>query len=46
MQNHLRQTSDDLENLMGTRTRAINRKLRSVQELDAPQENLLGTEEI
>ena len=44
MQNHLRQTSDDLENLMGTRTRAINRKLRSVQELDAPQENLLGTE--
>ena len=44
MQNHLRQTSDDLENLMGTSTRAINRKLRSVQELDAPQENLLGTE--
>ena len=44
MQTHLRQTSDDLENLMGTRTRAINRKLRSVQELDAPQENLLGTE--
>ena len=46
MQTHLRQTSDDLENLMGTRTRAINRKLRSVQELDAPQENLLGTEEL
>ncbi|MBQ9268292.1 MAG: DNA recombination protein RmuC [Oscillospiraceae bacterium] len=44
MQNHLRQTSDDLENLMGTRTRAINRKLRSVQQLDAPTENLLGTE--
>ncbi|MDD6024072.1 MAG: DNA recombination protein RmuC [Oscillospiraceae bacterium] len=34
MQNHLRQTSDDLENLMGTRTRAINRKLRAVQELE------------
>ena len=46
MQTHLRQTSDDLENLMGTRTRAINRKLRSVQELEAPQENLLGTEEL
>ena len=45
MQTHLRQTSDDLENLMGTRTRAITRKLRSVQELDTPQDNLLGTEE-
>lgn len=34
MQGHLQQTSNDLETLMGTRTRAINRKLRQVQELD------------
>ena len=34
MQTHLQQTSNDLETLMGTRTRAINRKLKSVQELD------------
>lgn len=36
MQSHLRQTSNDLEALMGTRTRAINRKLQSVQQLDEP----------
>lgn len=42
MQTHLRQTSDDLENLIGTRTRAINRKLRSVQQLeDAGETELL-----
>lgn len=34
MQSHLQQTSNDLENLLGTRTRAINRKLRSVQQLE------------
>ena len=34
MQGHLKQTSSDLETLMGTRTRAIHRKLRSVQKLD------------
>lgn len=34
MQGHLQQTSNDLETLMGTRTRAINRKLKAVQELD------------
>ena len=34
MQNHLQQTSNDLETLIGTRTRAINRKLKSVQQLD------------
>ena len=46
MQNHLQQTSNDLENLMGTRTRAINRKLRSVQELDASSgTELLESEE-
>lgn len=46
MQSHLQQTSNDLESLMGTRTRAINRKLRSVQEMDAPEgQQLLETEE-
>ena len=34
MQGHLNQTSADLEALMGTRTRAINRKLREVHQLD------------
>ncbi|MDO4982712.1 MAG: DNA recombination protein RmuC [Eubacteriales bacterium] len=33
MQTHLNQTSGDLEQLMGTRTRAINKKLSSVQQL-------------
>ena len=46
MQTHLRQTSDDLDNLMGTRSRAIQRKLRAVSETDAPEENLLGIEEL
>ncbi len=41
MQTHLKQTSNDLETLMGTRTRAINRKLRSVQQLDAAETPLL-----
>lgn len=35
MQQHLRQTDEDLDRLIGTRTRAINRKLREVQSLDA-----------
>ncbi len=30
-QQHLQQTSDDLDNLVGVRTRAINRKLSSIQ---------------
>jgi DNA recombination protein RmuC len=34
MQQHLRQTDEDLDRLIGTRTRAINRKLRQVQTLD------------
>ncbi len=34
MQGHLRQTSDDLESLMGVRSRAIQRKLRDVHELE------------
>lgn len=37
MQGHLTQTSKDLDMLMGTRTRAINRKLRSVQSLEEPK---------
>ena len=41
MQTHLKQTSSDLETLMGTRTRAINRKLRSVQQLEEPEAELL-----
>lgn len=45
MQGHLQQTSNDLETLMGTRTRAINRKLRQVQELDDQSaQNLLDGE--
>lgn len=34
MQQHLRQTDEDLDRLIGARTRAINRKLREVQTLD------------
>lgn len=34
MQQHLRQTDEDLDKLIGTRTRAINRRLRQVQQLD------------
>ncbi|MGN0975373.1 MAG: DNA recombination protein RmuC [Gemmiger sp.] len=34
MQRHLNQTGSDLEELIGTRSRAINRKLESVQMLD------------
>lgn len=37
MQQHLRQTDEDLDKLIGTRTRAINRKLRQVQQLEEPQ---------
>ena len=44
MQTHLKQTSNDLENLMGTRTRAINRKLRSVQQLETGETSLLEEE--
>ena len=35
MQKHLRLTSDDLEKLSGTRTRAIKRKLREIETLDS-----------
>ena len=46
MQGHLRQTSDDLEKLMGVRTRAINRKLQQVQQLEEPEaESMLELED-
>jgi DNA recombination protein RmuC len=35
-QKRLRQVNDDLDALIGTRTRAINRKLKDVERLDAP----------
>ena len=45
MQRHLNQTGSDLEELIGTRSRAIARKLESVQELDpAEAAGLLGLE--
>lgn len=44
MQGHLQQTSKDLDTLMGTRTRAINRKLRDVQQMEEPEaQKLLET---
>ena len=36
MQQRLRQTDDELDKLIGVRTRAIQRRLRTVQKLDAP----------
>lgn len=43
MQRHLSQTGTDLEELIGTRSRAISRKLEEVQQLDPGEaENLLG----
>lgn len=45
MQGHLQQTSKDLDTLMGTRTRAINRKLRDIQQLEEPDaQRLLETD--
>jgi len=38
---HLQQVDDDLEQLIGTRTRAITRKLRSVEQIDAYNANLI-----
>lgn len=38
MQQRLRQTDDELDKLIGVRTRAINRKLRGVQKLDEPND--------
>ena len=36
-QRKLRQVNDDLDTLIGTRTRAITRKLKDVERLDAPE---------
>ena len=44
-QNHLRQTSDDLELLIGRRSNAIRRKLRDVQSLDEDRSRRLLSEE-
>ena len=38
MQQRLRQTDDELDKLIGVRTRAINRKLRGVQKLESPSD--------
>ena len=46
MQRHLNQTGSDLEELIGPRSRAITRKLESVQQLDPDAAaNLLGLEQ-
>lgn len=46
MQRHLNQTGNDLEELIGTRSRAITRRLASVQELDPSEAaDLLGLKE-
>ena len=46
MQSHLNQTGSDLEELIGPRSRAITRKLESVQQLDPDTAaDLLGIEE-
>ena len=43
-QQKLRQVNDELDTLIGTRTRAINRKLKDVERLDAPEaEKLLDS---
>lgn len=45
MQKHLNKTTASLETLMGTRTRAIQRKLRGVQALDSDEtQTILGIE--
>ena len=40
-QDKLRQVNDELDKLIGTRTRAINRKLKDVERLDAPEASRL-----
>jgi DNA recombination protein RmuC len=39
----LAQADSDLDSLIGTRTRAINRQLRSVTVMDSPDETLTQT---
>ncbi len=43
--NRLRQADDDLEKLIGTRSRAIARSLRSVEQLDGDDSNILKLED-
>ena len=46
LQDRLRQSDQELDKLIGTRTKAINRKLRAVQSLDdASAARVLGLEE-
>ena len=46
MQRHLNQTGSDLEELIGPRSRAITRKLESVQQLDPESAaGILGLQE-
>lgn len=46
MQRHLNQTGNDLEELIGTRSRAITRKLEAVQQLDPGEAaGMLGLDE-
>lgn len=40
-QKHLKKVDDDLEKLVGVRTRQINRKLKSIESYDGGEENLL-----
>ncbi len=40
-QKHLKKVDEDLDKLIGVRTRQINRRLRDVEVLDAPQEDVL-----
>ena len=47
MQRHLNQTGSDLEELIGTRSRAITRKLESVQQLEPTEAaDLLGLDPV
>jgi DNA recombination protein RmuC len=47
MQRHLSQTGSDLEELIGTRSRAITRRLESVQQLDPGEaQDILGLDEM
>ena len=40
-QKHLKKVDDDLEKLVGVRTRQINRKLKSIESYDGGETNLL-----
>lgn len=44
-QKHIKKVDDDLEKLVGVRTRQINRKLSSIETLELPNTSLIGDEE-